>query len=255
MLDFQGIFCCRFNEMSKTKAIKSTQVHNGQTRSAPKDELIYQQIYKAIIKHDLAPGTKLPEDALAETFHVSRTIIRQALMKLTHEGLVTTAPKRGARVARPTIQEGKDIFEARKIIEVAALPLVIERIKQDALKQLYVLNKQQKKAQKQQDLAEAIRLSGDFHEKLIFNAGNQSLYEYLRRLVSKSSLIVAVYGSTQQHLPSCQGHAELLDYIADKNIQKSQEWMSNHLDHVENSLNFSDPQASNPDFNALFSTD
>jgi len=239
--------------MSKNASVKSVPKKTNNAEKLTKDEEIYQQIYTAIVDHQLAPDTKLPEDALAESFNVSRTIIRKVLLGLSHEGLVTTAPKRGARVAHPSIQEGKEVFEARRIIEVATLPVVIRNINKASLKQLKGLNDRQLAAQKTQDLKKAIRLSGDFHLELILTSKNNSLYDYLRKLISRSSLIVAVYGSKQQHLPSCQGHSELLDLISQKNIEQSQKWMNDHLVDIEASLDFSEPNKGSPNFKELFS--
>jgi len=238
--------------MSKSASAKPVSKKANNAEKLTKDEEIYQQIYTAIVDHQLAPDTKLPEDALAETFNVSRTIIRKVLLGLSHEGIVTTAPKRGARVAHPSIQEGKEVFEARRIIEVATLPVVIQKIDKASLKQLKDLNNRQIAAQQAQDLKKAIRLSGKFHLELLLTSENNSLYDYLRKLISRSSLIVAIYGSKQQHLPSCQGHSELLDLISQNDVEQSQKWMRDHLIDVEASLNFSEPNKGNTNFKELF---
>jgi len=238
--------------MSKNASVKSVSKKTNNIEKLTKDEEIYQQIHTAIVDHQLLPDTKLPEDALAESFNVSRTIIRKVLLGLSHEGLVTTAPKRGARVAKPSIQEGKEVFEARRIIEVATLPVVIQNITKASLKHLKGLNDRQLAAQKSQNLKKAIRLSGEFHLELILTSKNNSLYDYLRKLISRSSLIVAVYGSKQQHLPSCQGHSELLSLISQKNVVQSQKWMNDHLIDIEASLDFSEPNKGNTNFKELF---
>ena len=240
--------------MSKNASVKPAPKKADNAEKLTKDEEIYKQIYNAIVDHQLEPDTKLPEDALAESFNVSRTIIRKVLLGLSHEGLVTTAPKRGARVAKPSIQEGKEVFEARRIIEVATLPVIIKKIDGASLNQLKDLNKRQIAAQNAQDLKKAIRLSGKFHLELILTSENNSLYDYLRKLISRSSLIVAVYGSMQQHLPSCQGHSELLDLISQKDVEQSQKWMDDHLIDVEASLDFSEPSKTSPNFKELFSS-
>ena len=239
--------------MSKNASVTDISNKTDNTEKLTKDEKIYQQIYTAIVDHQLAPDTKLPEDALAESFNVSRTIIRKVLLGLSHEGLVTTAPKRGARVAHPSIQEGKEIFEARRLIEVAALPIIIEKIDAASLKHLKDLNDRQRSAQQALDFKKAIRLSGEFHLALMLASENISLYEYLRRLVSRSSLIVAIYGSKQQQEPSCQGHSELLNFISKKDIKNSKKWMNDHLIDVEGSLDFTEPNKGNPNFKELFS--
>ena len=54
------------------------------------DEHVYQRVFDAILEQRLPPGTKLNEAELASIFAVSRTVIRKALMKLTHDGVVET---------------------------------------------------------------------------------------------------------------------------------------------------------------------
>lgn len=98
-----------------------------QAAEAPhdKDESIYQALMTAIVEHQLLPGSKLPEEALAEVFGVSRTGIRKVLQRLNAVQMVTLTPKRGAHVASPTVEEAREIFRTRTLLEVANLPDVI----------------------------------------------------------------------------------------------------------------------------------
>ncbi len=78
-----------------------------------KDESIFQALMTAIVEHQLLPGSKLPEEALAEVFGVSRTGIRKVLQRLAAVQMVTLTPKRGAHVASPTVEEARHIFRTR----------------------------------------------------------------------------------------------------------------------------------------------
>ncbi|WP_210454840.1 GntR family transcriptional regulator, partial [Pantoea ananatis] len=90
-----------------------------------KDESIFQALMTAIVEHQLLPGSKLPEEALAEVFGVSRTGIRKVLQRLAAVQMVTLTPKRGAHVACPTVEEAQQIFRTRALLEVANLPDVL----------------------------------------------------------------------------------------------------------------------------------
>ena len=162
------------DKASKKKYIKNTV----STKKPGRDEEIYQDIFTAIVEHQLAPDTKLPEDALAESFNVSRTIIRKVLLSLSHDGLITTAPKKGARVAHPSIREAKEVFAARRIIEVGVLPLVIDKISKAQLEYLKDLDRQQIAAEKAQDSRAVVRIAADFHLSLMQTTGNQSCLLY-----------------------------------------------------------------------------
>ena len=68
------------------------------------------------------PGTKLAEQKIADIFEVSRTLVRQALNQLSRDQLVTLEPGRGARVAEPSVDEARQVFEVRRMLEVAHGP-------------------------------------------------------------------------------------------------------------------------------------
>ena len=229
------------------------QVSDGSSSGVKtKDSQIYQSIYDAIVEHRLAPGSKLPEDSLAETFGVSRTIIRKVLLNLTHGGLVTSKPNRGSRVAHPTAKEGKEVFASRRLVEVAAIPLVIQNLTSEGLNELKKLDSAQKNAESALDYHNAIRLSGQFHEALIEVTDNKILIEFVRNLISQSSLIIAVYGSSYNSLPSCLGHTDFIGLIEKKQVTESQDWMNKHFQEIEETLEFSPKKDDAINFSKVF---
>jgi DNA-binding GntR family transcriptional regulator len=97
---------------------------------------IYHDLRERICLLDLAPGTRLTEDALAREFGVSRTPIRQVLNRLDHERLVRQRAGEGATVATVDIKELRDVWAVRlKIVEmidefirVPAPPAVLDEL-------------------------------------------------------------------------------------------------------------------------------
>ena len=89
-----------------------------------KPEVIAERIRAAILEHRLSPGTKLTEAQLCEVFGAKRGAIRQALALLATDHLVDLEPNRGAFVASPSLQEVHEVFEMRRIVELA----VVEKI-------------------------------------------------------------------------------------------------------------------------------
>src|ERR1044072_3592364 len=85
--------------------------------NADRTGLIYRALRHAIIEQALAPGAKLPEDAIGERFGASRTIVRAALGQLAAEGLVELRRNRGATVATPAWEEARDTFDVRLGVE------------------------------------------------------------------------------------------------------------------------------------------
>src|SRR3954454_15772496 len=88
-------------------------------RTGAADERVYRELFDAIIDHRVPPGTPLPEDTLAGAFGVSRTVVRKAPPRLGHEKLAELRPNRGAVVARPTVEEARAVFEARRVVAAA----------------------------------------------------------------------------------------------------------------------------------------
>ena len=87
------------NKKTERSVKRSTQavlipVDDRQNRT--QDEYLYTEILDAILDRRLSPGVKLKEDELAEIFSVSRTIVRRALLRLSHDRIVDIQPNRGA---------------------------------------------------------------------------------------------------------------------------------------------------------------
>jgi DNA-binding GntR family transcriptional regulator len=228
-------------------------VHNQWGDESTKDEVVYARIFTAIIEHRLQPGMKLPEDALAESFEVSRTVIRKALQRLALERLVTIQPKRGATVAKPTITEAKNIFAARRLIEVGTLDQVTANISKADIAALKDIARQEHEAQSRHDHRQAINLSGQFHVRVLAIAGNEDLTDFLVRLVSRSSLIIAVYGSPWSDACKCDSHDSLIALLEAKDAERAKAWMQQHLNDVESALNMTPEEDSEPDFKKIFS--
>src|SRR5512146_363565 len=91
-------------------------------------EEIVEKIYAAILEHRLAPGTKLGEDRLAGIFSTSRARVREVLARLANERVVDLVPQRGAFVAKPTVEQAADVFEARRLIEPGIVRRLVARL-------------------------------------------------------------------------------------------------------------------------------
>jgi DNA-binding GntR family transcriptional regulator len=97
-------------------------------------DLVYRRLRDALIAHEFTPGESLRETALSVRFGVSKTPIREALVRLEHDGLVEIAPYRGARARAYTADDARELYEARELLEcecvrvAAGRPEVLERL-------------------------------------------------------------------------------------------------------------------------------
>ncbi|WP_280548003.1 MULTISPECIES: GntR family transcriptional regulator [unclassified Halomonas] len=220
---------------------------------AERHEEIHRSISDAIIEHRLRPGARLREDALAEVFGISRTGIRKILQRLALEQLVTLTPRRGASVTRPTADEAKDVFDARQMVECGLMPEVARRITAEDLRELRDMALRERQALKSGEQSTAIRLSADFHARLACIAGNATLADFVERLCSRSSLILAVYGNPGHLGCESHDHDDLIGHLAAGNGERAQAFMSRHLKAIEASLSIVEEEAEAPDLHRIFS--
>ena len=204
---------------------------------------MYDHIHRAIADRRLPPGTKLVEEGLAEIFDVSRARVRKVLQRLAHDKMVTLEPNRGAFVARPSADEARQVFAARRVIEDAIIRAVASGVEDAGVDKLRRLNLAEHQAHEGSDPHAAIRLSGDFHLQLAEYGGNPILTGFLRELVSRSSLIIAVY--EQPGGPDCafDEHQKIIEALAAGDADAAAREMRAHLRQIESRLNLTESEA------------
>ena len=200
---------------------------------------IYERIYVAILEHRLHPGTKLVEERLADIFAVSRARIREVLARLAHEQIVELYPQRGAYVAKPSIEQALDVFEARRLIEPAVVRRLIESLTPDKLARLRQHQELELDARRRDDKRAVIRLSGEFHSLAAELAGNSALARNMRELSMLTCLMIFLYDAPTATSCRADEHSKIIDAIAKRDPVRAERLMLEHLDHIESSMNLS----------------
>jgi DNA-binding GntR family transcriptional regulator len=229
------------------KAISSKVERSGLT-----DQRVHAQLYAAIIDHRIPPGTALLEDNLAKAFAVSRTVVRKVLQQLSHQKLVDLVPNKGASVAKPSADEAREVFEARRAIERILVESAVRSASDAELKNLVKLSKLEQQAYVRGQKSERLKLSGEFHRQLAALAKNAVLEGFLAELVSRTSLIIALYESPGAVPCSHTEHLEISNAMILRDVKKSVEFMEHHLRHIEAQIDLTS-HAEAPDFKSLFS--
>jgi DNA-binding GntR family transcriptional regulator len=203
------------------------------TKPSPRADVAYQALRRAIIEQALAPGTKLPEDEIGEHFGMSRTLVRSTLARLQSEGLVDTRPKRSATVAKPTLKEAREVFALRRVLEREGVRLAVQRWKPEFGAILEGNVREEEAAANGGDPRLSIRLAGEFHIALASLADNALLRRYLGELVSRCSLILALYG--RPHSPDCaiSEHRAIVDALRRRDAATAIALMDEHVASVE----------------------
>ncbi len=143
----------------------------------------YQNIKLQIIRGNLKPGTRLPEEEISKAMNISRAPVREAFNRLEEEGFVTIIPRKGAAVSNITAQAIEDIFEIRETLESLAVEKSIGKISIEKLEKVgesfkNFINKPTNAENRIQYLV----LDKKFHDLLSQNCGNKKLIELLANL-------------------------------------------------------------------------
>ena len=203
------------------------------------EKLIVDRIYRAVMEQRLSPKTKLSESKLCETFGVGRMHVRRALLLLSSEGIIDLHSNRGAYVSSPNQKEANEVFEARLMIEPPLIKKLAGSISKIELKDLSDHLEQEHHARQKDDRTDLIRLSGEFHVKLAEAYGNSIILKTVRELVTKTSLIVGMFGSSSHSSCPDDEHQRLLDAIANGDGDVAHSLIIEHLNHIWEGLDIS----------------
>lgn len=197
---------------------------------------IVESITTAIVERRLMPGTKLAEQKIADIFKVSRTLVRQALNQLSRDKLVTLEPARGARVAEPSIEEARQVFEVRHMLEAAMIRRAASALSDAQLAELRGHLRDEQAAVQRTDVSGRTRLLADFHVVIATMLGNQVLADLLADLVTRSSLIALMYQSAHSAEHSYEEHVAIVDALSRRDAKAAVRLMEDHLHNVERNL-------------------
>ncbi|HQY10304.1 MAG TPA: GntR family transcriptional regulator [Burkholderiaceae bacterium] len=204
--------------------------------SASTTDQIAEAITLAIVERRLMPGTKLVEQQIADVFSVSRTVVRQALNRLSRDRLVTLEPARGAFVATPSVEEARQVFEVRRLVEGGMVRRLAAVITEAQAAQLHAHLAQERQALARSDVSGRTRLLADFHVLLARMLGNEVLAELVADLLSRSQLISLMYQSTHSAEHSQQEHVQIVEALARRDARAAVKLMEQHIASVERNL-------------------
>jgi len=197
---------------------------------------IVDSITTAIVERRLMPGTRLVEQQIADVFEVSRTVVRQALNQLSRDRLVSLEPARGAFVAMPSIEEARQVFQVRRLIEGGMVRQLAAQITDKQVEQLRQHLRDERQAVSRVDVSGRTRLLADFHVVLARLLGNEVLAELIADLLSRSQLIALMYQSSHSAEHSQEEHVDIVEALAKRDGRAAAKLMERHLEAVERNL-------------------
>lgn len=228
-----------------TKPTKSQQPDRGAA--------IYRALRHAIIEQALAPGAKLPEDAIGEQFGASRTIVRNALARLAAEGLVELQRNRGASVAVPSWDEAQDTFQVRIAIEQLIMRRLAGRLsaRQVAALMEHVTSEEEARGK---DEALSIRLATEFHILLAEMTSSPVYARFAGELASRCGLILALYSRPHSSECAVSEHRQIIHALKANDTKRAVSVMTEHLEAVVHRALIKDRSKKDADIKSILSS-
>lgn len=196
-----------------------------------KKAMVYEELKERIIHNLIKPGEALNEGILSEEFKISKTPIREALQQLEKEGFIENIPVKGAFVSQISIQDLREIFDLREILECevikrAALKADPERV--EALKEKFISSENNGRK-----VSTGGFKSGDEIHSFIFETyGNQRLIEIYRRLqnhIVRSRIHFFHQSHPDRSEESFKEHLEILDALKAQDPTRAENAVKTHL--------------------------
>lgn len=204
---------------------------------------IAQRVVESILAQKLAPGERLGEQALADLFGVSRTLVREALMQLQARGFVEVRSRKGWYVVEPSAEQARDAFAARRAVEAGLLHQAEGRLDgkplQSVVRRLRHHIEEEEAAIAGADAATRAFLLADFHVCLAECLGHRLLSDMLRDLTARTTLAATLYQSTHDARASCADHARIVAAIEHGELDRAATLMLKHIGSVEDALGHS----------------
>ncbi len=201
---------------------------------------IEDSVISAILGGRLRPGTRLGEAKLAEVYGVSRTRVREAMMRLETRGIVHVSARRGWFIVEPSATEARAAFQARRVVETGMLrelqALPGRALPGEAVARLRAHVEEERAALRTGHVGSRTCLLGDFHIHLAHAFGNPFLTDILRDLTARTTLVSMLYQSDQDAAASSDDHAGIVTLLADGDFAGAARLMDAHIRRVEDGL-------------------
>lgn len=191
----------------------------------------------AILKGKIKSGTRLIERELAEKFKVSRLPIREAIRELRAAGLVKVIPRKGAVVSQISLEEIKEIYAVKCLIESFAAGEAAKRITEKEIKELQMLIDKMGSQIKKNNSHKYVEIAEKFHYGVNRACGNSKLYEIYKKLNNQILWHKINYLSSPERVErSFEGHKKILEALVNKDAKQTRFSMKKHIRDSEKAL-------------------
>ena len=195
---------------------------------------VYQQLYQAIVTMELVPGTPISENVIAQEKGVSRTPVREAILRLTKERLVEVVPKSGSFVARIPVASLSEAIVIRRALEAVTVKAAVKVADPSQIKEFRAIIERQKEAAKADDTEAFHRADEEFHAALATVGQFQGIWDLIRQVKIQVDryrrLTLPQAGRIETVI---QEHESIVDALVDRDADLAVQRMEKHLDNLQ----------------------
>jgi DNA-binding GntR family transcriptional regulator len=206
---------------------------NKKVPNIPLTANAYSKIKQQIIDLHLKPGQIILAQNLSNDLGISRTPIREALVRLTQEGLVEHAEGRKFRISEITLKNILEIYEIREALEIAAVRDISKKIRPEHIDTIETIMREMRNALEAQDFDKFFKLDLDFHSVFLEVHGNQTMIKVLERLYDQIQriryLTMNLEGRTSHTIDE---HELILRNLKKRDPQKVGDAIHSHFENV-----------------------
>lgn len=195
-------------------------------------EHIKRQIIDAILSGVFRPGERLVEATIADQLGVSRAPVREALVALEQEGIVTSLPRRGYFVINFSRQDIEEIYSLRLLLEEEALRRAVGHFPETALRQMQaIVDLLGVPGARGEALVELIGLDHSFHEHIVRTAHHSRLYSAWDSMRVQTWLLIGLTSRTHFDYPDQprEWHQRILNAIVAGDIAEATAALHDHI--------------------------
>ncbi len=188
---------------------------------------VYQKLKEDIIKGKYEPGSVFVEKDYASELNVSRTPVREAVLRLANEGYINIIPRKGTLISSISFEDIKSIYEYRMILEPESILL----LKDKKIDTSWIDGWIDKFSSKNENNSLSEDDDKKFHVELAKLTGNKYIYSQIDSIMDKCSRIriLSNFESSVRYKESMNEHIEILKCLKNKDVSKASEMMKVHL--------------------------
>lgn len=191
----------------------------------------YHRIRREIMACNLEPGLEFTELDIAERFAMSKTPVREALLRLQFEGLVKSYPRRGYMVEPIKISDINEIFDTRIVLEGGAMDLAVQRATQQDIDELHTIARSISDAVYRVEPDRSNNVNNMFHERLVIAARNTRLHRSVVQMLNELERFFYIEAQATTAYPV--QYASHLDIVAALEKRDATAARAAIVDHIE----------------------